>query len=136
MKQIFTNTFKNHSPFLVSGLFVVFMVFGLSGCAALIGLKTIWPKNHDPALVSNYVQLSISLEKVDCNKKETFNQAIIDADWLNRYAEFRNDSQKVSTKAIHDNLKKASESGEVACKRWVNLSNISMKTIKDSWGGR
>lgn len=108
----------------------------LAGCSTIASVQSIWPRDHDPALVSGYVQLQINLEKVDCNKKETFNQALLDADWLNRYAEFRDDPQKVSTKAVSDNLKKAYASGEAACKRWINLSNVSMKTIKDSWSGR
>lgn len=108
----------------------------LAGCSTIASVQSIWPRDHDPALVSGYIQLQINLEKVDCVKKDSFTQALADADWLNRYAEFRDDPQKVSTKAVLENLKKASQSGEVACKRWVNLSNISLKTIKESWSGR
>jgi len=108
----------------------------LSGCAAIATVKAILPKDHDPGLVSGWVDLQIGLDKVQCTDKNTLLQAQVNADWLNRYAEFRNDPQKVSTKAIVDNLNKAQEGNEAVCQRWVNLSKTRMKIIQEAWSGR
>lgn len=108
----------------------------LTGCAAVDKVKQIWPRDHDPALVSGYVNLQVALNKVDCTNKDTIEPAAKDADWLNRYAEFRKDPQQISTKGIVENLQKAKDGNEAACKRWINLSNTRMKIIQEAWSGR
>lgn len=108
----------------------------LTGCATVDKVKEIWPRAHDPSMVSGYVNLSVSLDKVDCKIKDSIEPAIKDADWLNRYAEFRKDPQRISTKGIVDNLTKAKEGNEAACNRWINLSKTRMKIIQEAWRGR
>lgn len=108
-------------------------VIALSGCSTI---EKYWPRDHDPAMVTKYVDLEVKLTKVDCASKEGFDGAIKDADWLNRYLNFRGDPQKDSAKLILDNLQKASTSSEAACKRWVNLTNINMNIVKKAWEGR
>lgn len=108
----------------------------LTGCAVVDKVKQVWPRDHDPGLVSGYVSLSVKLDQVDCKQKTGIDEARQEADWLNRYAEFRNDPQKISTKGILDNLAKAKESNEAACQRWVNLSKTRMKIIQEAWSGR
>lgn len=117
-------------------LIIVGCISLLTGCAAVDKVKEIWPRAHDPSLVSGFVNLNLSLDRVDCKAKETIDVAAKDADWLNRYAEFRKDPQKVSTKGIVDNLQKAKEGNEAACQRWVNLSKTRMKIIQEAWSGR
>lgn len=115
------------------------LVASLTGCAAIDKVKQVWPRDHDSALVSSYVSLSIYLEKASCakdSKENTLKEARLEADWLNRYAEFRNDPQKISTKAIVDNLEKAINSEAAACQRWLNLSKTRMKIIQEAWSGR
>ena len=108
----------------------------LSGCATIDKVNELWPRPHDPAMVSAFVDLEQSLAKVDCADKTTVNTAIFKADWLNKYTYFRNDPQKVTTNTIVGNLNKAAASEEAACKRWINLANINMKTLQKSWGSR
>lgn len=114
----------------------VVLVTVLTGCAAIDKVTSLWPRDHDPALATTYINLQLSLETVNCADKSTFNQSLLVSDWLNRYATFRKDPQMVTTEAILSNLKKAVESGEVACKRYVNLANINMKTLNESWSKR
>lgn len=109
----------------------------LTGCASTIDkVKQVWPRAHDPALVTGFVNLQITLDNAKCDNKQSIAQAGIHADWLNRYAEFRNDPQKVSTKAILENLEKAAKSEAAVCQRWLNLSNTRMKVIQQAWSGR
>ena len=117
--------------------FILVPVFVLlSGCAAVDKVKQVWPRAHDPALASSYISLGVKLDAIDCKNRTGIEEAVKEADWLNRYAEFRNDPQKVSTKGILDNLAKAKESNEQACARWINLSKTRMKIIQEAWRGR
>lgn len=111
----------------------IFLAISLSGCSTI---EKYWPRDHDSALVSAFVNIDMSLDNVKCSTKEGFDAVIEDADWLNRYATFRKDPQKDATKTLLENLRKAKAGNEAACKRWVNLSKISMKVIQKSWEGR
>jgi uncharacterized protein YceK len=108
----------------------------LSGCSSIDKVKEIWPRAHDPALASSMINLSVKLDAVNCKEKTGIEEARKDADWLNRYTEFRNDPQKVSTKGILDNLEKAKDANEAACNRWLNLSKTRIKIIQQAWSGR
>ena len=103
----------------------------LSGCSSIDKVKEMWPRAHDPVMVSKYIDLEKQLEDVSCKSKESIDPAMLKADWLNRYAEFRGEPQRISTKAILDNL-----APELVCDRWVTLSKTRMKIITESWSGR
>ena len=115
---------------------IIPFVFLLLGCSTVDKVKQMWPRAHDPALASSLITLSVKLDLIDCKEKTGIEEARKDADWLNRYTEFRNDPQKVSTKGILDNLEKATDANEVACNRWLNLSKTRIKIIQQAWGGR
>ena len=115
---------------------ILITVLLLSGCSTVDKVKEMWPRAHDPVMVSTYIDLEKQLEIVSCKSKESIDPAILKADWLNRYAEFRVDPQRISTKAILDNLEKAKKAPELVCERWVSLSKTRMKVIKESWSGR
>lgn len=117
-------------------LSILVLSFSLSGCAAIAYVSKIWPKDHDPAMISSFVNLSIALDNADCDNKQTLKAVQKEADWLNRYAEVRDDPQKVSTKAILDNIDKAMAAEGTTCQRWVNLSKTRMKIIQQAWSGR
>lgn len=115
---------------------IVALTAVLSGCATVDKVKQLWPRAHDPALVAGFVDLEQKLAKVDCSNKTSINEALFKADWLNKYAYFREDPHMVTTNTVVINLNKAAAAEEAACKRWINLVNINMKTLKQSWGSR
>jgi hypothetical protein len=115
---------------------ILISVLLLTGCSSIDKVKEMWPKPHDPVMVGAYIDLERHLEEVSCKLKDGFDPAINKADWLNRYAEFKNEPQRVSTKAIFENLEKAKKAPELVCDRWVALSKTRMKIIKESWSGR
>ena len=117
-------------------IIAVFSLSLLTGCATIDNVKNLWPRPHDPSLVAGYVNLQQTLNLVDCSNKETINAALEKADWLNKYTFFREDPHRNTTNSIVVNLNKAAASEEVACKRWINLTNINMKTLQKSWGSR
>ena len=115
---------------------ILISVLLLSGCSTVDKVKEMWPRAHDPVMVSTYIDLEKHLDVVSCKSKETIDPAMLKADWLNRYAEFRGEPQRISTKAILENLEKAKKAPELVCDRWVSLSKTRMKIIKESWSGR
>jgi len=115
---------------------ILISVLLLSGCSTVDKVKDMWPRAHDPVMVSTYIDLEKHLEEVSCKSKDSIDPAILKADWLNRYTEFRGDPQRISTKAILENLEKAKKAPELVCDRWVTLSKTRMKIIKESWSGR
>lgn len=118
-------------------ILVALTIITLTGCASTIDrVKTMWPRDHDPALVMGHVNLQIALDNAKCGDVPSLSIASANADWLNRYAEFRRDPQKVSTKAIVDNLDKAAKTEPSVCQRWINLSKTRLKVIEQAWSGR
>ena len=117
-------------------IILITAVLILSGCSTVDKVKEMWPRPHDPVLVGNYIDLERYLENISCKSKESIEPAIYKADWLNRYAQFRKEPQRVSTKAILENLEKAKKAPELVCERWVTLSKTRMKIIKETWSGR
>ena len=115
---------------------LIIAVLFLSGCSTIDKIKEVWPRAHDPVMVSAYIDLDIYLDEINCKSPNSIDFAKERAIWLNKYAEFRGDPQRVSTKAIVDNLDKAQTSTLTACDRWVSLSKIRMKTIKEAWSDR
>jgi hypothetical protein len=108
----------------------------LSGCAVVDKVTQFWPRDHDSAMVSAYINLETQMQKASCSDSKSYQEASVTADWIRRYAEFRNDPQLQAAKNVSDNLKKATVASEPACKRWINLTNINMKLIKESWSAR
>lgn len=114
----------------------IILSFALTGCAVVEKVTDLWPRDHDPVLVGSYINLQKSLEQADCKDQLTISNSIVLADFVNRYAQFRNDPQKDATKSIYENLVKAGGSSESACVRWMNIVNIKMKIVGNSWSNR
>lgn len=91
---------------------------------------------HDPVQAGGWVDVRLAVDKAQCGKPETWDTAIEKANWLNQYAEFRNEPQKENTKAIVTNLNKAAGGSEAACKRWVNLTNQRLDILQKAWSTR
>lgn len=108
----------------------------LTGCGIVERIQDLIPRDHDPVLVSGYINLQVSLDDVSCDNKKTILVSKQYANWLNQYAEFRSDPQRISTKGILDNLSKAYDSNDIMCNHWINLTKSRMDIIKEAWSGR
>ena len=115
---------------------IIIAVLFLSGCSTIDKIKEVWPRAHDPVMVGAYIDLDKHIDNINCKSTDSIVPAKTSATWLNKYAEFRGDPQRGSTKAIVDNLDKAQASNLTACDRWINLTKIRMKTIKEAWSDR
>lgn len=120
---------------MIKLIFLSFLII-LPGCTTVDKIKRMWPRDHDPASATSLINLDIKLDAINCKEKTGIEEAKKEADWLNRYAEFRDETQKISTKGILNNLEKASVSNEATCNRWLNLSKTRIKIIQQAWGSR
>lgn len=120
----------------ILGIVIIFLI----GCdtikAPLDKVKSMIPRKHDSALVAGFIDLDVSLEKIDCKDKQNFEEAVMDAQWLHRYALFKKDPQIENTEAIMVNLEKAETASEGACSRWLNLSKTRMDVLRQAWSTR
>lgn len=108
------------------------LVVVLTGCAQI---KMMLVK-HDPALANLYVETSIQLQYAKCDNKPSLRGAFNASERMARYAEFREDPQAESAKAVETNITKASTASEAACQRWLNLANQRMEVLNKAWSGR
>lgn len=116
---------------------LILLLFGCASVKApLDKVKSMIPRKHDSALVAGFIDLDVSLEKIDCVDKSNFEEAVMDAQWLHRYALFKKDPQIESTEAIMVNLEKAETASEGACNRWLNLSKTRMDVLRQAWSTR
>lgn len=112
------------------------LVLTLTGCAVVDKVTALWPRDHDPAMVSAYIQLERAMEATTCNDRVMLADTASVADWLFRYSDFRNDPQTTAAKNVKNNLEKAVGASDAVCERYLNLTKINMKLIKDSWSKR
>lgn len=114
-------------------IIIASLVVGLSGCAQI---KMMLVK-HDPALANLYVETAVRVEEAKCDTPPSLLVAQDAANRMAKYAEFRDDPQKDSARAVHVNLGKAiSTKDEAVCKRWLNLSQQRLGILNKAWSDR
>lgn len=111
----------------------VLLVVLLTGCSTL---DKYWPRPHDPALAQAYVSTKMGMDNIDCEHRDLWTTVEYQAKWLDEYAVFRNDPQRENTKAIVDNLDKASTASPKACETWLRLAKQRLVVINKAWSGR
>lgn len=114
-------------------IIVASLIVGLSGCAQI---KMMLVK-HDPALANLYVETAVRVEEAKCEIPASLLVAQDAANRMAKYAEFRNDPQKESARAVQVNIGKAvATKDEAACKRWLNLSSLRLTILNKAWSDR
>ena len=109
------------------------LLVGLNGCAQI---KMMLVK-HDPALANLYVETVVRVEEAKCDTPASLLIAQDAANRMAKYAEFRDDPQKESARAVQVNLGKAiATKDEAACKRWLNLSSQRLGILNKAWSDR
>lgn len=114
-------------------IIVLGLIVGLSGCAQV---KMLLAK-HDPALANLYVESVVRIEEAKCDVPTSLQVAQDAANRMAKYAEFRDDPQKESARAVYTNIGKAiNTKEEAACKRWLNLAHQRLNILNKAWGDR
>lgn len=116
---------------------IIALALMLNGCTAMMAAKQFLPRDHDPALASAYVNTKIGIESISCKDKTTWDSLEKNAQFLNEYAQFRNDPQKESTQGILDNIQKAKTTqSEKACDIWLDLVKQRLVVLNKAWSTR
>jgi hypothetical protein len=116
---------------------IIAVILMLNGCTAVTLAQKYWPRDHDPALASAYVTTKIESGKLNCRDKSQWDLVIEKANWMNEYAQFRNDPQKESTASIVENLNKGKNTqSEKACEIWIDLVQQRLIVLNKAWSGR
>jgi hypothetical protein len=116
---------------------IIAMALMLNGCTAMMAAKQFLPRDHDPALASAYVTTKIESGRLNCRDKSQWDLVIEKANWMNEYAQFRNDPQKESTASIVENLNKGKlTQSEKACEIWIDLVQQRLVVLNKAWSTR
>ena len=107
------------------------LVVFITGCAQV---KMMLAK-HDPAMADHYVRTVVAVDDASCEAKDTLVSAVGSARLLAKYAEFRDDPQVESAKAVLVNLQKA-EASPAACGRWLSLAKQRLEVLNKAWSTR
>lgn len=110
---------------------LVCIVLLVTGCAQVRMMLV----KHDPVLVDHYVKTAIAVEDSSCEVKGSIKGAVVSARFMAKYAEFRNDPQQESAKAVLINLQKA-ETSDGACGRWMDLTKQRLQVLGKAWSTR
>ena len=54
---------------------LIIAVLFLSGCSTIDKIKEVWPRAHDPVMVSAYIDLDIYLDEINCKSPNSIDFA-------------------------------------------------------------
>jgi hypothetical protein len=114
-------------------LLIVLTVLCLNGCSLIL----LMPKKHDPVMFDNLVNTKIAVDKLSCEQKESWNDALDKANKLAVYSELRSDPQANSVKQLHEALTKARDSkNNTFCENILKINKTRINVVIDAWKGR
>lgn len=117
---------KNH--LILASSFVL-----LTGCSTI---QEYWPRDHDNVMFGNLVELSISIEKVNCENPD-WTSANTLAERLARYTEWRGDPQRSNIKGLYEHTQKMSKGGsKTFCELGKKTADRRVQAAKKAWEGR
>jgi len=108
---------------------ILIAVLFASGCSLL-------PRDHDPVMFGNLVDVKISVDKLSCDDKN-WNAALDKVHTLKVYSELRNDPQATSISQLEEALGKARDSSnKLFCESVLKINKTRIDVVADAWKGR
>jgi hypothetical protein len=119
-------------------LTIMVLAVTLSGCAAIQNIRDVLPRDHDPAMVSLWVDTKVALDSVDCDRKPTgWAEVVGPARKLAIYTDFRGDPQRDNIKGLAIHADKMSQGGSpMFCKLGKQTANDRLAVARKAWEGR
>lgn len=114
------------------------MAVMLSGCAAVDWVKTRWPRAHDSQLVSSWVEVHQAVAAVRCDSDpQGWAVAVLPADRLALYSEFRHDPQSRNLRALSDHIQKMNQGASRAfCELGKKSAAARLDVARTAWENR
>jgi hypothetical protein len=118
-------------------LLALFTVLCLNGCS-VIALSSLWPKDHDPVMFDNLVQIKIAVDNLNCEDKTwAWETAETKINHLKVYSSLRNDPQAKSIAELSEAITKARNTDKkLFCEGIIKINKTRVDTIIDAWKGR
>lgn len=114
-------------------LTIVVLTISLLGCSTI---KKYWPKDHDPVMFNQLVDLDRILESVDCEGPDWRIMEISSAQ-LARYTEWRQDPQAENIKGLHAHTLRMSRGGsKTFCELGKKAAAQRIQAARSAWEGR
>lgn len=108
-------------------------IAALAGCSTI---KQYWPKNHDPVMFNQLVEVDIAIEKQSC-ESPTWNTISPKAEQLARYAEWRQDPQAANLKGLHQHVLRMAQGGsKTFCEIGKKTAQQRIQATRTAWEGR
>lgn len=118
-------------------LTIILLSISLIGCSTI---KKYWPRDHDPVMFNQLVEIDRTLEKIDCSEEDwKFTWLIIEnpTAQLSRYTEWRQDPQAENIKGLHAHVERMSKGGsKTFCDLGKKTAAHRIQAARSAWEGR
>jgi hypothetical protein len=118
---------------------IALLTVTLGGCSTVNYVKDIWPRAHDPAMVSLWVDVSYGIDQVNCANKPTGWQDVVEpAAKLAQYTDFRADPQRKNMAGLAEHVKKMADpaNSKMFCELGQKTAKDRLKAARTAWEGR
>jgi hypothetical protein len=114
-------------------LMIVLLSISLMGCGTI---KKYWPRDHDPVMFNQLVEIDRSIEVIDCENPD-WRMAEHLSSHLSRYTEWRQDPQSENIKGLHSHTVRMSKGGsKTFCELGKKTAAQRIQAAKSAWEGR
>jgi hypothetical protein len=114
-------------------LVILLLTLSLLGCTTI---KKYWPRDHDPVMFNQLVELDRILESVDCTGPDWGVMEMSSAH-LARYTEWRQDPQAENIKGLHAHVTRMSKGGsKTFCELGKKTAAQRIQAARSAWEGR
>jgi hypothetical protein len=118
---------------LLTGLVVI---LALSGCATVDTVKKYWPRDHDPVMFNNLVELTLAINDVNCEHPDWASAQELSRK-LATYTEWRRDPQADNVKGLHNHTERMSRGGsKTFCELGKKTAIQRIMAAKSAWETR
>jgi hypothetical protein len=114
-------------------LMIALLSISLMGCSTI---KKYWPRDHDPVMFNQLVEIDRSIEVIDCENPNWNNVEQLSAQ-LSRYTEWRQDPQSENIKGLHSHTVRMNKGGsKTFCELGKKTAAQRIQAAKSAWEGR
>lgn len=118
-------------------LIIAISIMSLAGCSTIQEtVQKYWPKNHDPVMFNQLIEIDIAVEKQSCDSP-TWSTVSIKVEQLARYSEWRKDPQTTNIKGLLQHTHRMEQGGsKTFCEIGKKTAQQRIQAVRHAWEGR